>query len=66
MLGEYIDWRGVNEEGMPTKSVERSYSARWMTEAFWPAAYVESLWIGVPVYLTWSEIPGPQSIELAQ
>jgi hypothetical protein len=49
VLGEYIDWRGVVEEGMPTNSVERSYPAHWMTEAFRPAAYVESLWMGVPV-----------------
>lgn len=63
VLGEYIDWRGVVEEGMPTNSVERKYPAQWMTDAFRPAAYVESLWIGVPVYLTWSELPGPQSIQ---
>ena len=64
-LGEYIDWRGVVEEGLPTNSVERNYSENWMTEVFKPAAYIESLWVGVPVYLTWSERPGPQSIEMA-
>jgi hypothetical protein len=58
-LGEYIDWRGILEEGMPFASIERNYPQGWMTVFFQPAAAVESLWIGYPVNLTYSEVPGP-------
>lgn len=58
-LGEYIDWRGILEEGLPTASIERNYPQGWMTVFFQPAAAIESRWIGYPVFLTYSEVAGP-------
>lgn len=59
-LGEYRDYRGNTAEGEPTNQVVRNYrDKQWCLSLFAPAAAVESKWIGVPVYLSYSVVPPP-------
>lgn len=61
-LGTCNDWRNNPNDG-PYGMIERNYQQLWLATVFEPAGRVEGLLRGSQVYVTYSELPGPATIQ---